>query len=131
MSNMLPVGSKVKLKDGRILVIIGYLPNKPNDEKLYDYICCRNIYGIRHKKEDLVLDRDYFYINNEDISEILYIGYSDDEFDLFSHYTDLVKENIRKTKKNNKKLSEEEIKGLYTNILDKVNKEIGGDKDEK
>ena len=131
MNDMLPVGSKVKLKDGRILVIIGYLPNKPNDAVLYDYICCRDMYGIRHKKEDLVLNRDYFYINQGDIANILYIGYSDRDFDLFSYYTNLIKEELKKAKKRKLNLTEEQLDEMYSKIFDIIIEKSGGDKDEK
>ena len=53
MEELLPVGSKVELHSKRKFVIIGYLPSKPNDERQYDYICCRDRYGINWKKDKL------------------------------------------------------------------------------
>ena len=131
MNDMLPVGSKVKLKDGRILVIIGYLPNKPNDAVLYDYICCWNIYGVRHKKEDIVLNRDYFYVNEEDISDILYIGYSDNDFDAFSYYANLVKKDLKKLREDNKEITQEDIEKLYSKIFENTIGKPGENKNEK
>ncbi len=131
MNDMLPVGSKVKLNNERICMIIGYFPSKPNDAISYDYICCRDIYGIRRKKEDLTLDKDYFYISNTDISEVLYLGYSDIEFDYLNHCSDLLKKNLNAAKKNKDGLSQKNMENIYIKTLEEMISNNGGDKDDK
>ena len=130
MEELLPVGSKVELHSKRKFVIIGYLPSKPNDEKQYDYICCRDRYGINWKKDKLVFDKHYFYINKEDIERVLYIGYSDEKFDIFNHSLLLVKDKLKKAKKAKDTLTEEEVKEVYVDALGDFIGEIGELKNE-
>ena len=131
MEELLPVGSKVKLQNGRTFMIIGYLPSKPNDDVLYDYICCRNIYGIRKKKEDLVLNSDYFYIKKEDISEVLYIGFSDMESNQLIQYASFIKSGLNEAKKEKSNLNQEELNDIYFNVYKKVIGEHGDEDDER
>lgn len=131
MNDLLPVGSKIVLNNGRKLMIMGYLPSKPNDKFQYDYICCRGMYGIIWKKDKLVFDEHYFYVNNSDIDKVLFIGYSDDDFDLFDHSVEQLKSELKKARKSKSSLNTEEIEDIYVNSLSEFMKELGGGKDEK
>ena len=130
MKELLPVGSKVVLNNGRKLMIIGYLPSKPNDDILYDYICCRSLFGIRKKKEDLVLNKDFFYIRREEIKEVLFLGLADEESDLLIQCEDLVKEKLIAERFGKVELSQEELKNIYEKVYNKLTGKNGDADDE-
>lgn len=75
----LPVGSVVLLKKGKKKVlIIGYFSTESQTKiKVYDYIGCLYPEGIY--KLDLSVG-----FNHEDIKEIYYMGYSDNDFKSFN-----------------------------------------------
>lgn len=107
MEDILPLGSIVKLKNNKTFVIIGYISYKNNEDGAYDYICCLPHVGIKREKIDLKLDVDFFYINKYEIDKVLFIGYSDEDFEKYklvlSFYTN----------------EKEKIKG-YTGNIDEV-----------
>ena len=129
MEELLPVGSIVALKDKRILMIIGYSPNIVSSEKQYDYIASYVI-GVIKPQEDLRYNKDYFYINKSDIEAVLYIGYSDIEFDLYKMVNTELTEQMERVRKEKGKLDEEDIKKVYEDFIKKV-KPNGSEKDEK
>lgn len=124
MEKLLPVGSIIKLKNNKEFMIIGYSPNKPVVEDKYDYICCLPKVGITRKKSEIKLNIDYFYINNKDINQVLYIGYSDEMFDLYEYSLFICKGNIDIIKSKYKTISEREIKEFFNNCLNDI-KELG------
>ena len=73
MEELLPIGSVVEVYDLGLLMIIGYLPNTPKDNELTDYICCKKNVGIRKERKDLFLNKDYFYINKNEIKKNLVV----------------------------------------------------------
>lgn len=129
MEELLPVGSIVSLKDKRVLVIIGYSPNTALSEKQYDYIATP-IIGITKIQEELRYNRDYFYFNKKDIEAVLFIGYSNEEFDLYKVVSEELSDRIREAKSEKEKLSEEEIKKICENYINEI-KAQGSDKNEK
>ena len=77
----LPIGSLVRLKGGkRKLLIIG-INQIGSNNKTYDYSSCMYPYGYLNSEQ-------LFLFNNENIEEIIYKGYSDDE--LIDYYEDVV-----------------------------------------
>ena len=74
----LPVGSVVLLKKGkRKVLIIGYFSAESQTKvKVYDYIGCLYPEGLY--KANLSVG-----FNHDDIKEIYYMGYSDEEFKSF------------------------------------------------
>jgi hypothetical protein len=101
MDELLPIGSVVELKNKRLRMIIGYLPNTSDDE-VYDYLCCNHLRGFRKKKEDLKEQTDYTYIKKEDIETVLYLGHQDFEFTLFKATFNVDKERLLERKKKEK-----------------------------
>ena len=131
MEDFLPIGSKVRLNDGRILMIIGYLPSKPNDEIIYDYICSRNRYGLLKRKEDLKLNRDIFYIKNEDIRDVLYLGFTDVEYVYLKTCASNVKDDLNNAKEVNSQLDQDELNELYLKDFKKAIGKHGEDENEE
>lgn len=69
----LPIGSIVLLKEGKKRIMItGYYVTNVSDNKIYDYSAC--IYP-----EGIVDNKTIILFNNEDISNIIFTGYSDEE----------------------------------------------------
>ena len=130
MEDILPIGSKIRLKDGRVLMIIGYLPSKPNDEILYDYICSISKNGIIRKKEKLELNKDYCYIKKDDIKDVLYIGYHDEEYEDFKKFASSVINNLNSVKLENRTLEQEDLTKVYIKSLEETYRKHG-DNDEK
>ena len=129
MEELLPVGSVISLKDKRVLMIIGYSPNVPLSEKQYDYVGS-SISGIYKPQEDLRYNRDYYYFNKSEIISVLFIGYSDKEFDLYRVVNEKITSELSKAKKEKKILNEEDIKHLYEKSISEI-KALGSDKNEK
>ena len=124
MEDLLPVGSIVELKDKRRLMIIGYLPSKPNDKEFYDYMCCNSLIGIRKPKEDLKENQDYYYINQEDIESVLYIGCQDMEFELDKMINKKTKDKLQEVRSQNKELTNEELENIYSGIFEDLYKDL-------
>ena len=69
----LPIGSIVLLKEGKKRIMItGYYVTNVSDNKIYDYSAC--IYP-----EVIVYNKTIILFNHEDISNIIFTGYSDEE----------------------------------------------------
>jgi len=69
----LPIGSIVLLKEGKKRIMItGYYVTNVSDNKIYDYSAC--IYP-----EGIVDNKTIILFNHEDISNIIFTGYSDEE----------------------------------------------------
>lgn len=98
MKELLPVGSIIELKNNSRFMIIGYSPNENSDEKSCDYICCLPHVGIKREKSNLKLDIDYFIINRNDIYNVLFIGYNDDDFTKYMYVIDFTTAEIDKMK---------------------------------
>jgi len=112
MEETLPIGSIIRLNSGMNLMIIGYLPSKPNDEIIFDYVCCRTRMGLR-KKENLELDKDYFYIKKMDIDKILFRGFSNFEFDMLDDLMKSINKKIIEEKNKNEELTTEDLNNIY------------------
>ena len=125
MEELLPVGSKVLLNNNIICYIIGYLPSKPNDYKLYDYICARNKKGLVRKKDKLVFEKDYFYICQEDIKDVLFIGYQNDEFDILNKYYLLLIDEVKKARAAEDNLNQEVLEEIYNKVFNDAMRELG------
>ncbi len=124
MEDLLPVGSIVELKDNKRMMIIGYLPSKPNDKDLYDYVCCNSKIGIRRPKEELEENKDYFFVNQEDIQTVLYIGCQDSEFEVYKMINKKTKEKLLEAKNENKEFTNEELEKMYSDIFENLYKEL-------
>ena len=69
--NLLPLGSIVVLKNGyKKLMIIGRKQIQQSENKIWDYL------GVLYP-EGYLGDNYKFLFNNEDISEVIFEGYSD------------------------------------------------------
>lgn len=123
MKKKLPVGSIVRLNNNKRFMIIGYSPSKPNDKKKYDYICCLPKIGIIRKASEIKLNIDYFYLKEEDIKQVLYIGYSDEIFDLYEYSLYIYETNL-KIAKEQEELNEENIKKIVEQSLQDI-KRVG------
>ena len=77
IKNLLPVGSVVSLKDAeKKLMIIGIKQFQEENNVMKDYI------GVMYPEG--YINRDLFYIfNHEDIVEILFRGYENQEWEKF------------------------------------------------
>ena len=113
----LPIGSIVQLnnKPGNIF-IMGYLPGNYNTE-VYDYIGCTQDNGINPMS---VFNKDYFFFNKEDIKKVIFIGYQNINYSIYTSALYQEKKEIEEYKKNhNGEISEDE----YLNIIIKTCKE--------
>ncbi|MGN0292252.1 MAG: DUF4176 domain-containing protein [Lachnospiraceae bacterium] len=78
MNNILPIGSIVKLKNGeRKLMIINRAPLYNNEGTLgyFEYSAC--LYPNGH------VDQNVFFFNEENIEEVLFEGFCDEEEEEF------------------------------------------------
>ena len=112
MNDLLPVGSIVTLNNNKKVLIIGYSPYTVNDEKKYDYVCCSTS-GLTKNYNLIKPDKDLYYIFKTDIKRVMFIGYSDSEFDMFADFLDTFKNNIES--KDN--LNEDEMKKIFSDTL--------------
>lgn len=89
MRKLLPIGSVVRLRDSsNLLLIIGYGPISPNGKTHYDYLATNYPFGLGSNMQAAMIDR-------EEIAEVMYSGYVDEES---SAYTELMDILIRKDK---------------------------------
>ena len=110
---------------------MGYLPSKINDAKQYDYICCRDLNGIIRKKDELVLNKHYFYINREDIANVLFIGFNDDRFNEFEYLVFQIKDSLADAKENNISIDREKLIDLCSKSFMKFVNKFGDVENEK
>ena len=130
MEELLPIGSIIEVNRLGRLMIIGYLPNKPNDEVFNDYICTRKEIGIKKNDKELELNKDYYYVKSDDIIEVKYIGYRNKSFDFFEMLYNKIKRKIIKLKEEKNQLEEEEISKVYEDIAKDI-ESMKGDKSEE
>lgn len=69
--NILTIGSIVKLKNGNMAMIIGFV--QITEDNAYDYL------GVNYPGGVNINDKNYLYFNNEDIERIVHYGYSNDK----------------------------------------------------
>lgn len=119
MTDLLPVGSLIKLKSNKKLMIIGYLPNKLEEDKSFDYICS-NEYGLIVQKDKLIKDKHYFYVDKNEIDEILYIGYHDENFEHLKNIIFLLENKLEQLKKETKELTQEALTELLESIINEI-----------
>lgn len=123
---LLPVGSIVKIKDGRKLMIIGFCPSNPVDINKYDYICCDSECGIIETKEKIELNRDYFFIKKKQIKNVLFIGFNDKKFDLFRLVIEKLNSKISESnnvdENNMRKIIDSSFEELKDEVVDKSEK---------
>lgn len=87
---ILPLGSVIKTKNSKInYTILGYLPSDKG--KIYDYFCIKGKTGLNRDIENLRQDKEYFYVNNSDIEDLLFLGYYDDNFKLLKYIIKKIK----------------------------------------
>ena len=74
ISELLPIGSIVLLKDGeKRLMVSGVLQSeKDRPEQVYDYL------GLFYPEGNIGEEYQYFF-NHEDIEDVIFIGYTDEE----------------------------------------------------
>ena len=123
MKELLPVGSIVKLKNNKEYMIIGFYPCKPNSKNQYEYIVCESKKGLKNTSEKLEPKEDYFYLKKEQITEVLFIGFSDFEFDFYTRLSNELITNLEKEKKKNDKLEKKDLIKIYSDIIDEYVKE--------
>lgn len=77
-----PIGTIVNLKNvnNYNFMIIGYLPTNENNESK-DYV------GVRYPM-GAVNNKVFFYFNHSDITDVIFTGYINNEFDVFKHIFD-------------------------------------------
>lgn len=130
MEELLPVGSIVGLKDKQMVMIIGYSPSTPLSETQYDYIAMSPA-GITKAQDDLRYNQDFIYINKSDIEAVLFIGYSDKDFDLYKFANEEMSKSVEKLRKLKKDgITDDDIKKIYDN-LGKKEISSGSDNNEK
>lgn len=108
---ILPVGSVIKFKNSKFnLTILGYLPER--EGKIYDYYCIKSKCGLNRDLEKLKYEKDIFYINNDEIEEVLFMGYRDEKSKLLTYIVKKVKNEYNK----NKKINDEDVKRLVEEL---------------
>lgn len=90
---LLPVGSVVKLKTSSLvqMMISGYYPVDSEKEVLYEY------QGLLYP-QGMLSEKSFLLFDSEDIEEIIYEGYSDEEGDVIREMLPMV---IREAAKEN------------------------------
>ena len=73
--------------------------------------------------KDLELKKDYYYLRKEKIKKVLFIGFSDFEFDIFSKISNEFNENIKKIKIEKNKIEEPDMIKAYSDIISEYVKE--------
>ena len=74
----LPIGTVVLLKEAtKKLMIVGFLTSRINEDKIYDYSGCLFPEGVLSSEESLLF-------NEEDIGEVISLGYKNEETDEFN-----------------------------------------------
>ncbi|HEL2072788.1 TPA: DUF4176 domain-containing protein [Streptococcus suis] len=98
--SLLPVGSVVYLAEGNQKMVVlnrGAVVEQRGEEVVFDY--CLGIYPEGLNPEQV------YYCNSEDIDEVVFEGYSDDDenrfIDLYLKWLDEKKEDIKKGRLNN------------------------------
>ncbi len=120
-NELLPVGSIVVTTNSKMLMILGYYPMKINDDKVYKYICCETN-GIKKEHSKLVLDKDYYYMNDKDFVDVLFIGYSDWEFDVYKKILNEFQKKAYKRKKKNGEGKPEDFEAISEELLSMLKK---------
>ena len=69
-SNILTIGSVVKLKNGNLVMVSGFAQESKDD--YHDYI------GVIYPNGFNMNNKEYIYFNSEDIEAVEYYGYSTD-----------------------------------------------------
>ncbi len=77
----LPIGSVVKIKDtpDQLFMIFGWLQKSTAKEEIYDYIAVMYPEGLANK----ILS---FYFNDEDIEEVLFKGWQNEQEQEYRDY---------------------------------------------
>ncbi len=68
----LPIGTAVKLKEGKTVVIMGYFVTDEDVTDVYDYCGCLYPEGFDEVS-------DMFLFDEDQIDEVLYVGYDNEE----------------------------------------------------
>jgi hypothetical protein len=77
MKDLLPIGSIVLLNGGdKRLMIIGVVQINPDDNIEYDYLSCLYPEGFAGPEY-------MFLFNHEDIEQVIFEGFTDDEYIVF------------------------------------------------
>lgn len=126
MKDLLPVGSIIKLDNNEKAMIIGYFPNEINCDEFNDYICC-SLEGLKKEHSKLKNDIDYFFLNKNSITDVLFMGYMDNSFDYYNKLQRNMIKKINKIKKKNNKVENDDFERIINNLLNNKN----GEKNEK
>lgn len=118
---LLPIGSVV-VSNNKMLIIIGFYPSKVNEKKEYKYLCS-SVSGIRNEHSKLKLNKDYYFINEEDIQEVLFIGYNDEEFDEYSKFVVEIIKKINDFKSKNKEIKPQDYETIINSYIQEHRKE--------
>ena len=88
-TNFLPIGSIVALKNlkKKVMVTCIYVKDPDNDKLIYDYCGCMY-------PEGAVINNKNILFNGSDISEVVFMGYTDIDF---QEYNNEIEDKIRKT----------------------------------
>lgn len=114
----LPIGSVILPKNSKIgLMIIGYLPNKFKDKTIKKYICCKCKTGIVKPSKELVLNDEIFYIDENDIDKIFFMGYQGEELNKYSEIIDYFYIELKEIQKK-KSVEPEDIITLLINLFE-------------
>lgn len=119
---LLPAGSLIVTKSGRILMVIGFYPGKVNEESNYKYICSQTS-GFKKKHSELKYNQDYYYISDDDIEDILFIGYSDSEFDFHAKALKMFNRKIKSIRKEKGEVSNDDFQTLLDYCKEIIKKE--------
>ncbi len=89
VQKFLPLGTVVLLKNGKKKIMItGYCcVGEEHKDKMFDYAGCMYPEGIISSKQSLMF-------NHEDIDKVYYVGYVDEESNLFTNKLIEIEKNI-------------------------------------
>lgn len=77
IDKLLPIGTVVSLKNAKTKLMImsnRISVSRNGNEKIYDYLACDANEGITSKQS-------YLLLNGDQIDQIVYMGYTDDEWE--------------------------------------------------
>lgn len=87
MDELLPIGTIFKVKESDIVLfmLIGYYPRLQENDNMFDYLAVLYPYGIDG-------DESFYTINSDQIAEVVYEGYTDEDSEALRKYLPVIVE---------------------------------------
>ncbi len=109
-NHFLPIGSVIELKYSKKLALIaGYYPND-DIKNMQEYIVTYFPNGLNNRKN--IMNKNYSFVNNEDIENVVFLGYQNNSYIFYSKLLKEAKDKINNNLKTNEDVNVEDIFGI-------------------